>query len=243
MTVRRVQRRNVWNKALVYGATAPHPQRARVFSSSMLHDHTLRHTTLRRTPLDEWSARRRDLYLTKRHARNRQTSMASGGIRTRNTSKRAAADRYDCKSQWEITILKTAVFTEIRTAHNPNAVLREDNCTNLLAISVKCSRLEPEKLIFWFLIRLYGAVHKQAVKLRCIWWKSFCSVRDSEPWYHALFCSTVNSITVQMMHTWKFTVNYNSTFWWLIVCDVSGEREVRHLIFVLKYQECSLVGR
>jgi hypothetical protein len=33
---------------------------------------TLRHTTLGRTPLDEWSARPRDLYLT---THNRQTSM------------------------------------------------------------------------------------------------------------------------------------------------------------------------
>jgi len=34
--------------------------------------HWVRHTTLGRTPLDEWSARRRDLYLT---THNRQTSM------------------------------------------------------------------------------------------------------------------------------------------------------------------------
>jgi hypothetical protein len=36
---------------------------------------TLRHTTLGRTPLDEWSARRRDLYLTTHNTHNRQTSM------------------------------------------------------------------------------------------------------------------------------------------------------------------------
>ena len=34
----------------------------------------LRHTTLGRTPLDEWSARRRDLYLTTHNTNNRQTS-------------------------------------------------------------------------------------------------------------------------------------------------------------------------
>jgi hypothetical protein len=33
------------------------------------------HTKLRRTSLDEWSARRRDLYLTKHNTRKRQTSM------------------------------------------------------------------------------------------------------------------------------------------------------------------------
>ena len=39
-------------------------------------DHTQRRTALGRTPLDEWSARRRDLYLTTTHnTHNRQTSM------------------------------------------------------------------------------------------------------------------------------------------------------------------------
>ena len=53
---------------------------------------TLRHTTFDRTPLDEWSARRRDLYLTTHSTHNRQTSMPPGGIRTHNLSRRAAAD-------------------------------------------------------------------------------------------------------------------------------------------------------
>ena len=35
---------------------------------------TLRHTTLGRTPLDEWSARSRDLYLTTHNTHKRQTS-------------------------------------------------------------------------------------------------------------------------------------------------------------------------
>jgi len=41
---------------------------------------TLRHTTIRRTPLDEWSARRKDLYLTTHNAHKRQTSMSSEGF-------------------------------------------------------------------------------------------------------------------------------------------------------------------
>ena len=42
-------------------------------------DHTRRHTTVDRTPLDEWSARRRDLYLTTQHSR--QTSMPPVGFK------------------------------------------------------------------------------------------------------------------------------------------------------------------
>ena len=37
---------------------------------------TLRHATLHRSALDEWSARRRDLHLTKRDTHERQTSMS-----------------------------------------------------------------------------------------------------------------------------------------------------------------------
>jgi hypothetical protein len=37
---------------------------------------TLRHITLGKTPLDEWSTRRRDLYLTTHNTHNRQTSIS-----------------------------------------------------------------------------------------------------------------------------------------------------------------------
>jgi hypothetical protein len=43
---------------------------------------TQRSTTDGRTPLDEWSARHTDLYLTTQNTHNRQTSMPPGGIRT-----------------------------------------------------------------------------------------------------------------------------------------------------------------
>ena len=42
--------------------------------------HTQRRTTVGRTPLDEWSARRRDLYLTTQNTHNRQTSMPPVGF-------------------------------------------------------------------------------------------------------------------------------------------------------------------
>ena len=43
-------------------------------------DHTQRRTTVSRTPLDEWSARRTDLYLTTHNTHNRQTSMPPMGF-------------------------------------------------------------------------------------------------------------------------------------------------------------------
>jgi hypothetical protein len=45
-----------------------------------LHDHTDRHITFGRTPLDEEPARRRDLYLTTHNTHKRQTSMSPVGF-------------------------------------------------------------------------------------------------------------------------------------------------------------------
>ena len=60
----------------------------RVIASSFLMflDHTQRRTTVGRTPLNEWSARRRDLYLTTHDTHNRQISKPPGGIRTHDLS-------------------------------------------------------------------------------------------------------------------------------------------------------------
>ena len=46
----------------------------------MFLDHTQRRSTVGRTPLDEWSARRRDLYLTTHDNYNRQISMPPVGF-------------------------------------------------------------------------------------------------------------------------------------------------------------------
>ena len=46
----------------------------------MFLDHTRRRGTVRRTALDDWSARRRDLYLTTHDTHNRQISMPPVGF-------------------------------------------------------------------------------------------------------------------------------------------------------------------
>jgi hypothetical protein len=69
-------------------------QPLRILASSFLRlrDHTKARTTVGRTPLDEWSVRRRDLYLTNTQHSQQTNINAYGGIRTRNPSRRAAAD-------------------------------------------------------------------------------------------------------------------------------------------------------
>jgi hypothetical protein len=56
------------------------PQWPRASSFTRFLDHTQRRTTVRRTPLDGWPVRRRDLYLTTHNTHNRQTSMPPVGL-------------------------------------------------------------------------------------------------------------------------------------------------------------------
>ena len=76
----------------------------RVMASSFLRflDHTQGRTTVGRTPLDEWLARRRDLYLTTHNTHNRQHIYALGGIRTHDLSRRSATDlRLRLHGHWD----------------------------------------------------------------------------------------------------------------------------------------------
>jgi len=61
--------------SLTIFCSSPHWARACSFTRFL--NHTQRHTTVGRTPLDEWSARRRDLYLT---SHNTQTSTPPMGF-------------------------------------------------------------------------------------------------------------------------------------------------------------------
>jgi hypothetical protein len=68
------------------------PQWARASSFTRFLNHTQRRTTVGKTPLDEWSARRRELYQTTHITHNRQTSHVPSGILTHSPSKRAATE-------------------------------------------------------------------------------------------------------------------------------------------------------
>jgi hypothetical protein len=74
-------------------------------------DHTQTHTTVSRTPLDEGSARRRDLYLTTQTLYKRQTIHAPGGIRTHDPSKRSVADlRFRPGGHWDRPLNTLSIF-------------------------------------------------------------------------------------------------------------------------------------
>jgi hypothetical protein len=68
------------------------PQWAMASSFTRFLDYTQRRTTVGRTLLDEWSARRKDIYLTIHDTHNRQTSMSSAGFKpTVSAGERLAA--------------------------------------------------------------------------------------------------------------------------------------------------------
>jgi len=64
----------------IFFSGAAAPQLVMASSLTRFLDHTQRRTTVGRTLLGEWSARRRDLYLTTHNTLNRQTSMPPVGF-------------------------------------------------------------------------------------------------------------------------------------------------------------------
>ena len=64
----------------VCGVTAPTPPIGMASSFTRFLDHTQWRTMVGRTPLDNWSAHHRDLYLTTHNTHNRQTSMSLAGF-------------------------------------------------------------------------------------------------------------------------------------------------------------------
>jgi len=91
-------------------ATVPPPPPQWVMASSFTRflDPTQRHITLGRTPLDQWLARRRDLYLKTHNSHNRQTSThpvgfeltISAGERPQTYALKSAATGTGTKHIW-----------------------------------------------------------------------------------------------------------------------------------------------
>ena len=85
----------------VFAATAPPPQWDRASSFTRFLNHTQWLATVGRTPLDKWSARHRDLYLTTHNTHNRQTSMHPAGFEpTIPVSERSQINTLDHVATW-----------------------------------------------------------------------------------------------------------------------------------------------
>ena len=83
----------------------------------------LRHTTLGRTSLDEWSARHRDLYVTTHNTHKRQISMPPAGFETANpVRERPRRPTIDNHLPWEKQCLMFAlsIFCSLSCQHFTN---------------------------------------------------------------------------------------------------------------------------
>jgi hypothetical protein len=71
---------------------------------------TLRHTSFGRIPLDEWSARRRGLYLTTHNTHNRQISMARQDSNPKPQQVMAADQHRGLRGHWDQLCQRTTKF-------------------------------------------------------------------------------------------------------------------------------------
>ena len=91
------------------------PTRVMAFSFARFLDHTQRRTTVSRTPLDEWVARRRDLYLTTHNTHNRQISMPPLGFKpTISAVERLQTARLRLRLHWSQNRHNTTVWKDSR---------------------------------------------------------------------------------------------------------------------------------
>jgi hypothetical protein len=97
----------------------PPPQWVMASSFTRFLDHTQRRITFGRTPLDEWSARLKDLYLTTHNTHNRQTYMPpagfehtiSAGAQSYTYAKNRAATETGMSQNTKIKLCKTGKFS------------------------------------------------------------------------------------------------------------------------------------
>jgi hypothetical protein len=129
------------------------PQWARVSSFTRFLDHTQRRTTVDRTPLDEWSARRGHLYLTTHNNHNRQTCMSPGGIITHDLSRRAAADlRLRPRGHWgrrQPTVRLIKYINKIQS--NTTQLMILWTCISYIVFSTMCFGSSYESSSGWLL--------------------------------------------------------------------------------------------
>jgi hypothetical protein len=91
----------------------------RVMASSFLRFlyHTQRRTTVGRTPLDKWSARSRDLYLTTHNTHNRQTSMPPVEFKpTTSAGERPQTNALDRAATWTGMFISCKLYISVK--HN-----------------------------------------------------------------------------------------------------------------------------
>ena len=132
-----------------------------------------RRTTVGRTPLDEWTARQRDLYLTT-HNTQQSNIHALGGIRTHDLSERAAADlRLKPRGYWD---RRTQMYELILSSRNTGSFILRALITH------QTPNFRNRNMLFWRLIFLLKVNHISCKKM--IPWKNML---NNDSWNHLLY--------------------------------------------------------
>ena len=138
------------------------PQWARASSFLRFLDHTQRHITVGRTPLDEWSARRRDLYLTTHNTHKRQTYVHLVGFE----STIPASERPQTYAGRKVYVTKIFRWQQRESSPRPSTY---SECLNQLPRAVN----EPQ--VFALIVECLDCGQKENSK-----WNDFMKKRKSE---------------------------------------------------------------
>jgi hypothetical protein len=116
---------NLYKETFPHGTTAPSGSRPPHYWGFTI---TLRHTTVGRTPLDEWSARNRDLYLTTHNTQNRHISMPLAMKRNEEILEELKVEpfneelrRYKSKLLRHVTGMNSSRMTKIMLNYRPSS--------------------------------------------------------------------------------------------------------------------------
>jgi hypothetical protein len=125
------------------------PTRVMVSSFTRFLDHTQRRATDGGTPLDEWSARRRDLDLTTHNTHNRKTSMPPVGFETTiSAGERPQTQALDCsatgigtnkiyhsKSIISHTLFSNVTLNSLYTADSINSLFKPNKFSDRIILN------------------------------------------------------------------------------------------------------------
>jgi len=112
----------------------------------LLH-HTQRHIIVGRTPLDEWSARRRDLYLHNAQHSQQTNIHAPCGNRTHDLSRRAAVDlRLRSRSHWDRLhgLLPVEIYIFCSITHRTSVRQKTNRISSFLITRCEVNALRPK---------------------------------------------------------------------------------------------------
>jgi hypothetical protein len=128
------------------------PSRDMASSFMRFLDHTQRRTTVRRPPPDEWSARRRDLYLKTRQSQQ-QTSMSPAGFEpTMSAGERSQTSALDraATDNSAIEALHLPLYCSAAILSTPNNGLIRSAITSSTLLEMNRPRLQPHQ---WGMLR------------------------------------------------------------------------------------------